>query len=479
MASSKSINTSHRVINAVKLLGSVQVASLVFTVLRTKCLALWLGSAGVGLFGLYNQAIEMLSQLSQLNIRESGVRAIVNGRMSESVIGLVGSLSNLLGFAGALLTLMLAPLLCRMTFGEDGHAWPFVVLSVVIFLRVLIAGRQAILQATERLRFMATAALWGNLVGTGVSIVLFRTLGMDGILPSLVVYTVVTAAAYYFRSSGIKSSRHQSLRATMMEGAPILRLGGYMTAAMFFTAFASYLFLVWLRSTSSDEGVGLYQAGYTVISQYVGIIFSAISVEFYPRITGVAASPVRTATFVAHEVSMLQWALLGCVVVFMPLAPVAVRILYSSTFAPVSTYIIIAAVGTGLRAYSVAIAYVILAKGDGPLYLLTEGISAVLYLGLNIVGYTMWGLPGAACAYIVWYLAYAVSVTIVYRCRYRLKLSRRVLWLTSVMTIIVAAQALLCVVECYLAATIVCVVVSVVSFTAFYKSFLKRRTVKE
>lgn len=468
------MNTSRRVIKAVKLLGGAQVAQMLFTVVRTKCLALWLGSAGVGLFGLYNQAIEMLSQLSQLNIRESGVRTIASRGAGERVVALVGSLSGMLGIAGALLTLLLAPVLGRLTFGEEGHAWPFVVLSVVVFLRVLVAGRQAILQATDGLRFMATAALWGNMAGTVVSIALFRLLGMDGILPSLVVFAVVTAAAYFLRSSGVKP-HSLSPRETLHEGLPTLKLGGYMTAAMFMTSLASYLFLAWLRSTSTEESVGLYQAGFTVVSQYVGILFSAVAVEFYPRVTRVVQSRVRTSTFVAHEVCMLQWALLGCVAVMVVLSPLIVRLLYAESFAPVATYIAVAAVGTSLRAYSVGVAYVILARGDGRVYLITEGVSAALYLILNIVGYCLWGLVGAALAYVVWYLAYSVSVTVVYRWRYNLAMPGKVLMLTVAVTASGALQACLCLGGSHVAAIVLAVVLAVVSVTVFYKMFISRR----
>ena len=43
---------------------------------RIKLVALWIGAAGVGLFGLYNAAVELIAAVTQFNMRSTAVRDI-------------------------------------------------------------------------------------------------------------------------------------------------------------------------------------------------------------------------------------------------------------------------------------------------------------------------------------------------------------------------------------------------------------------
>lgn len=78
---------SARVLKAMSVFGGVQVMGVLCSVIRMKFVALWLGPAGVGLFGIYNGAADMLRTLSQLGFRDSSVRDIVAHRGSAAALG--------------------------------------------------------------------------------------------------------------------------------------------------------------------------------------------------------------------------------------------------------------------------------------------------------------------------------------------------------------------------------------------------------
>ena len=93
--------------------------------------------------------------------------------------------------------------------------------------------------------------------------------------------------------------------------------------------------------------------------------------------------------------------------------------------------------GTVLRTISWCIAFVILAKGAGKVYLVTETLSAVTGLILNIVCYSRWGLTGLGVSYVAWYFIYTLIVTIVYYRVFGLRLAKGCL-LSIVTTLAVA-----------------------------------------
>ena len=100
-----------------------------------------------------------------------------------------------------------------------------------------------------------------------------------------------------------------------------------------------------------------------------------------------------------------------------------VWLLYSDEFHVIVTYISWGVVGTVLRAMSWCIAFVMLAKGDGKVFLITESISAAMGLALNILCFVNWGVDGLGYAYFAWYAIYTIIVSIVYFKIYHLKLS--------------------------------------------------------
>ena len=101
-----------------------------------------------------------------------------------------------------------------------------------------------------------------------------------------------------------------------------------------------------------------------------------------------------------------------------------VHLLYSDEFTPILPFISWGMMGIIFRAVSWSMAFVILAKGSGKVYLLTETMSAVTGLALNIIFYEQWGLVGLGWAFTVWYVVYTIIIAVVYCSTYGLRLAR-------------------------------------------------------
>ena len=173
------------VMRAMTLLSGTRVLILLCSVVRIKLVALWIGAAGVGLLGIYNSFIELMSALTQLNVRDSSVRDIAGAddiSMRHRIIGVVRRWAAVLGLFGSLLTLALSPLLSHVTFGDDAHSGGFVWLSVVMLFSSVTGGELAILQGSRLLGRLAAASLAGAVGGLLLSVPLFYFLGIDSIV---------------------------------------------------------------------------------------------------------------------------------------------------------------------------------------------------------------------------------------------------------------------------------------------------------
>lgn len=425
MAKLSRSNLTQGALKALGIFGGVQMINIICSILRTKLIAIWIGAAGVGLFGLYNSAIELLSVIFNLGMRNSAVRDIASATETETsrTVVVVRRWAWILGLIGLLVTVLISPLLSEFTFGNGNHTVAFMIIAIIILLSSVQNGELAVLQGTQQLRRLARASVSGVVVGVVISIPMFYYWGIDSVLPALVVFSLATTIAVLLqRVSVAKPSPSVTIKETVERGRGFMILGIYLTVSAIVTNLASYLFMSYLNHVGDTEVVGHYQAGFTLVNKYVGLIFTAIAMEYYPRLSQVGVSKCRTSTFVSHEMSIALWILFPVIAIFVALGEIIVTTLYSSEFLVVVPFIVWAIVGTIFRAISWCIAFVILARGDGKIYLLTETLSAISCILLNIGAYKYWGLEGLGVAYLVWYVIYTIVVWVVYRYRYGLSL---------------------------------------------------------
>ncbi len=443
-------NISRMAMKAMGLFGGVQVMGILCSIIRTKLVALWIGPVGIGLFGLFNNALEMISTGTNLGIRSSSVRDISQAHDKNEpgivarMITVVRKWSMWLGLAGALLTLALAPMLSQVTFGDQAHIWGFVALSIAVLLQALTNGEYAVLQGTAKLKRLASVTLWGTIAGLAVSIPMFYLLRERSILPSIIAYALALAVfAWLFRNRDYPPSQ-VTRSETFDMGKGFVKLGIFMTLGNFAGILASYAFNAWLNVNASTEQVGFYQAGYTLINKYTGLILTALGMEYYPRLAKVANSPLRIRAFVSQEINVAIAVMAPVVALFILFRELVVWILYTPEFNVILTFISWGMIGTVFRTLSWCLAFTILAKGDGKTYLWTEVASAVINLVLNIVFYRWWGLTGLGIAFLVSYLLYTLIVVVVYFKVYRLKVSHaslyNLLWTLIVAMAVMAAM---------------------------------------
>ncbi|MDE6555695.1 MAG: oligosaccharide flippase family protein [Duncaniella sp.] len=437
---------TRNVLKAMGTFGGLQIVQILCGAVRVKLVAIWLGAAGVGLFSIFNNAITMLTTVSQLGMGQTAVRdmaAATSGHDSRRV-GLVAAVIRrwglILGMAGFALTVFLSPFLARFTFGNYSSTWAFALLGIVVMMQIITASRQAVMRGIGRLNALARAIFIGVGGGLAISIPMFYYWRMGSILPSIIAYAAfaLIATGWYSRRSCSGLPRvSPGIGETWNIGRDFLRLGLFMTVADASTQLLNYAFVAWLNGAASTAEVGIYQSGYTIVSRYVGMVFTAIGVEYYPRLATVANRNDRLRVFVSHEIRLLMLILLPVLPICIPMMPFVVRLLYSHAFLPAIPMIWLALPGMVLRGLSWSMAFVILAKGDGRTYLITEILSSAVGLLLNILGYRWMGLAGLGISFTVWYAIYSLLIAAVYHYRYRLTIARPVILLSLITFLII------------------------------------------
>ena len=222
---------SRTIIKTMGMFGSIQVFNILCSIIRTKLIALWIGPVGMGLFAIFNSAIEMIGNITNLGLRTSSIRNISqetnNGGKLNRICTVVRRWTLVLGILGAIVIASASPLLSQMSFGDKNHIWGYIALSIAVLANTLTNGEHSILQGTSLLRKLAKASLYGAFTGLLLSIPLFYFLGEDSIIPSIICYSLsILFFSYLLRNKNVGiQGETLSIKDTINLGKDFLKLG--------------------------------------------------------------------------------------------------------------------------------------------------------------------------------------------------------------------------------------------------------------
>ncbi len=207
----------------------------------------------------------------------------------EFVATVIRKMVWITGILGLLITAILSPWLSQLTFGNKDYTLAFLWLAMTLLFNQLSSGQLVVLQGLRKLKYLAKANLFGSFLGLFVSVPLYYFFGVDGIVPSIIGTAILSLLMSWFYSGKVKLNRTKiSLTETFSESRNMLNMGFMISLSGLLSVGASYVVRIFIGRTGGVEQVGLYNAGFAIINTYVGLIFKAMSTDYYPRLSAVA-----------------------------------------------------------------------------------------------------------------------------------------------------------------------------------------------
>jgi O-antigen/teichoic acid export membrane protein len=283
-----------QIFKATSLFGGVQVFQILIGIVRTKFVAILLGTTGVGIMGLFNAPLQLILAVTGLGITFSAVRDISEAYGNNDHKGIGVTVTTLrrwswfAGILGLIATAALAPLLSKWTFGNKDYTWAFVWLSSTLLIQTISNGQRSFLQASRRLKDLARASVWGSLLGLFTSVPLYYLFGMQGIIPSLIITAVTSLMLSWFYSKKVEiQTVKMSFRETVDSGKNMVKLGLVITVTGIIGFLTAYILNAYISRIGGVDMVGLYNAGWSVIGQSTGLVFAAMTTDYFPRLSSI------------------------------------------------------------------------------------------------------------------------------------------------------------------------------------------------
>lgn len=383
------------------LFGGVQGLNILVGIVRNKLVAMLLGPEGMGLISLFNSTLKLVGDSTNFGIPMSAVKNIsefydkgCEEKLKEQ-IRIVRSWSLITGLLGMFLAMVLSPLLSKFTFSWHGHTLHFALLSPIVAITAVTGGELAVLKGIRKLKELAVTSIYNVLGALVTSVPLYYFFREQAIVPSLVIMALIQMCITIGFSYKLYPVQLTKSRTVLGKGFGMMKLGLAFVLAGILGSGADFLIRSFLSNVAGIETVGLFNAGYMMTMTYVGMVFSAMETDFFPRLSGMNGMDFSFNQTVSRQIEVMLLLVSPLLVVFALFLPFLLPLLYTGRFMPALGMMQVVMLAMYFRALKLPVQYIPLAKGDSLSYLLLEAIYDIVLVLLVMLLFNKYGLVGA------------------------------------------------------------------------------------
>lgn len=405
MNEAKNDNGYRSILKGTSIFGGVQLFQIVVNLIRGKFVAMFLGPEGMGVASMFNSSANTLTQLSSLGLNLAFVKETAASKDDPARLATVCAaaswLMRMTALIGALACALLAPVLSRISFGSEAYSWQFTALSVTVFLTVAANGKLAILQGLHEVKILSTTSIAGALSGLLAGVPLYYFFGTKGIVPAM---TILAATTWGFYSYGLRRAvPDRGPRFSLRQQTPLIRhmltMGVILLASSLINTLCTYLINVFVRTHGNLADVGLFNAANSITLQYAGVVFTAMAMDYFPRLTAAAGDKARMGGVVDRQMEIVALVATPLTILIIATAPIVIRILLTPEFLPTTGLMRWLGLSILLKATAYPLGYITFAKDNKRLFFWLEAVVCnALYIGLSIGFYSRYGLMGLGYA---------------------------------------------------------------------------------
>jgi len=407
--------TSYRsIFKATSIFGGVQVFNILVTLIRGKATAVLIGTAGMGLNGLLLSGLKLITSLTSLGISSSAVRdlSIAFGESDTNRFETTYTVfRNWIWFTaglGVLSSILFAPLLSQFAFGNDSYTSAYIWLSSTFIFGALSGGIYTVLRAVRKINYLAQANIYGSVAGLLVTLPILYFWRIDGVMPAIIAASAVTyLISIYFRKKVDVKLLNLSLKETFNLGKPMVIMGINMSLSSVLASVSAFILSAFITNQGSLSDLGLYSAGMSIMGGYIGMVFTAIGTDYFPRLSAVINDKEKWQEVVHHQAELVLIILSIVLTLLVVTSPILIRVLLSKEFLDTRNFIIISSLSIPLKGLVWVLGFVVLSKGDNRLFFITELLANSWFLVFNLLFYYYYSIDGLAISMV---LSYFISI---------------------------------------------------------------------
>lgn len=412
-------NYSYRqILRATSIIGGASVINVLVGLLRTKAAALLLGPTGVGLVGLLQNLIAAVAVVSALGFGSVGARQIAEaaGRGDEGSVAAArraifwGTL--IMAVVGTSAFWLLRDTFAKRILGDPSQADDIGWLALGVGLTVAAGSQAALFSGLRRIGDIGRVTVSSAVLSTVLGIAALWLWGSRAV-PLFILATpfssFVIGALYAARLPRVQTS-HTPWPQLMVQWRGLVRLGIAFTATGLIATSGQLVVRTIVQHRLGSDALGQFQAAWVISMTYISFVLSAMSTDYYPRLTASIYDHAAVNRMVNEQTEVALYLAGPVFLAMIATAPWVIELLNSSKFAEAAVVLRWQVLGDILRLACWPMGFIILASGDGRAFMLTESLATGSFVALTWIGLPYVGVQATGLAFIGMYATYLSTV---------------------------------------------------------------------
>lgn len=387
-----------------------QVIGIAARLVCNKVAAVYLGTAGIGIMGLIDNILRLVHSVTNFGIAVSSVREIAvleqeashSNIKTERLIKIIYKWALATGFLGLLVFVVFSKYISNLIFETDSNYFWIIILSSCFLFNAISSMRLAVLQAKKKVKKIVLYNICSSVLTSIVAVLGYYVYGIKGIIPIIVLSGIINfILSVYFTKSIQVSKTKIPLKQIFNEGLPIAKLGLLLSSSAIFGELCFYIIRWFLKEHYSFEVLGIYQVGNTFLVGYIGLVFAAMSNDYYPRLCNLDNDKIQFNNLVNDQTELALLIIVPAVLILYVMAPYLVPILYTEDFLDVLLILKVGLLSIILKAVVWPIGFIALTKGNKKLFLKQNVLGNIINLIFSLLGFYYFGLLGLGIAMVI------------------------------------------------------------------------------
>ncbi|WP_316844671.1 oligosaccharide flippase family protein [Pedobacter psychrodurus] len=421
-------------VKSTSVFGGAQIVQMLISILRSKFVAIFLGSAGMGINAIFQSTIAVVFNLLSFGVFQSAVRDFSQAFESKDLkrLTIINQVfSKIVFFVGILMVLIFlagAVWFSKIAFQDTDHSWYFALLSIYVFFTALSTGKVTFLQGTRNLTYLAKASILGAVLSLLTSIPLLYFFGVLGIVLSLISSSILIYLVQLYFSNKIKLEEIDKLefKETVNLSLPILKLGSVLMISSVTITVFTYVTNIYIGRYGRIEDLGFFQGVSSIIAQSIAVVTAVLASDFFPRLAAVHAEKEKVNILVNQQSELISLIIAPIMIVLIVFAPLIVRVLLSTEFLVIVPMLRWMSLSLLVRGIWLTMSYIILSKGDKKAYFIYDALlgNGLVFI-FNIYAYSKWGLQGLGISFLTGSVVVAILLYVVVYIKYGFKFEKQ------------------------------------------------------
>jgi len=400
----------------IAIFGGLQVYKIFTSIVTTKISALFLGPIGVGIYGLISSTLATLESLTSCGLGISAIRNFASAD-KKGDINLVSKIYQILlrlcfisGVIGCLFCTIFSKWLSKLAFGTEEQAWAFALVSITLIFTQLISAQGAILVGLGKLKTISKMRIGVSTLTLFLTVPLYYFFNDRGIVPVILGSSLIYFALSSYYSNKVKLPKisvSQDEISTISKGLFITGIAISLSYTL--VALSGYFIRIFIANYGDEVTVGLFISSFALVNTYLGLIFSSIESDFYPRLSGTVSSKVEFERTLSEEMELVLLLVIPLVTFLMVYSQPVLSIFYSSKFFAAKNLIIWSSLSMVAKVPGWACSIAIISIGKNKLYFWNQLIYTLYQLIFNMIGFYCAGLLGIGISYFIGQCLYSVQ----------------------------------------------------------------------